>query len=313
MASRLYLRSSNALRLRKYSSPSFADSAVSVLEKVAAEQREKERLTAERLAAEQRVEAEQREKERLEVERLEKERLEAEQREKERLEAGQREKERLEAGQREKERLEAEQREKERLEAEQREKERLEAKRREKERLETERRELQEKRRLKAAEVWSVAKKRPILIIGSIALLWVIVLWITIPPRLAPVRGVVALRPTPIPALTPTQTPQAALTPKPTPTPTPQSTPTPESTPTPTPQFTPTSTATASPISSDPAYYIDSGRLYRDRGDYDKAISDFNDAIRLNPNAKPYNNHGNVYSDKEITTRRSPTTPRRSG
>jgi len=61
-----------------------------VLEKVAAEQREKERL-----------EAEQREKE-----RLEKERLEAEQREQQRLEAKRREKERLETEQCEKARLE---------------------------------------------------------------------------------------------------------------------------------------------------------------------------------------------------------------
>jgi hypothetical protein len=60
-----------------------------VLEKGAAEQREKERL-----------EAEQREKERLAAEQREKERLAAEQREKERLEAEQRENERPVAGKR---------------------------------------------------------------------------------------------------------------------------------------------------------------------------------------------------------------------
>jgi hypothetical protein len=71
------------------------------------------------------LEAEEREKERLEAERLKahKEwvRMEAEQqqREKERLEAEQREKERLEALRQEKQRLGAEQREKQRVEAEQ--------------------------------------------------------------------------------------------------------------------------------------------------------------------------------------------------
>ena len=85
-----------------------------VLEKAAAEQRQREEK--ERLAAEQQ------EKERLATEQRqheEQERLAAQQREKERLETEQREKERLEAEQREKERLEAEQREKERLEHEQ--------------------------------------------------------------------------------------------------------------------------------------------------------------------------------------------------
>lgn len=144
-----------------------------------AEQREKEHLEAEgrekeSLEAEQRekerLEAEQREKDRLEFERREKERLEAEQREKQRLEVEQRENERLEAEQREKERLEAEQREKQRLEAEQREKQRLEAEQREKERLEAKQRELHEKRRLKAADGWALAKRRPFLIVGSIAL-----------------------------------------------------------------------------------------------------------------------------------------------
>jgi tetratricopeptide (TPR) repeat protein len=110
-----------------------------VLEKAAAE--EKERLAVGQREKE-RLEAEQREKERLAAEERQKEPLAAEQRKKERLEAEQREKERLEAKQREKERLEAEQRcleaeqrEKERLEAEQRERKRLEAERREKERL----------------------------------------------------------------------------------------------------------------------------------------------------------------------------------
>jgi hypothetical protein len=77
----------------------------------------------------EKVAADQREKERLEAELRKKERLEAELREKERGEAGQGEKERLEAEQREKERLEAERLEKERLEARQREKARLEGQR----------------------------------------------------------------------------------------------------------------------------------------------------------------------------------------
>jgi hypothetical protein len=112
-----------------------------VLEKVAAEQREKERLEAEQREKE-RLETERVEKERLEAERLEKERLAAEQREKERPAAERREKERLEAERLEKERLEAEQREKERLKAEQRQREEAEARQREeKERLEAEQRE----------------------------------------------------------------------------------------------------------------------------------------------------------------------------
>jgi hypothetical protein len=140
-------------------------------ERAEAERRERERLQAERAEAERRereraeqarLEAEQRERERLEAERRERERLEAERLEWERieearLEAERREGERLEAERRERERLEAERLEHERieqarLEAERRERERLEAERRERERLEAERleRERIERERLEA-------------------------------------------------------------------------------------------------------------------------------------------------------------------
>jgi Flp pilus assembly protein TadD len=60
-------------------------------------------------------------------------------------------------------------------------------------------------------------------------------------------------------------------------------------------------------------YYFARGVAYLDTNDYDKAISDFNEAIRLEPNnASAYNNRGTAYDVTESTTRRSATTIRRS-
>src|SRR3989304_4310643 len=47
------------------------------------------------------------------------------------------------------------------------------------------------------------------------------------------------------------------------------------------------------------AAYNNRGNAYADKGDHDRAIQDFNEAIRLNPNlAAAYNNRGNAYADK---------------
>jgi len=45
--------------------------------------------------------------------------------------------------------------------------------------------------------------------------------------------------------------------------------------------------------------YTSRGVAYRDKGDYDRAIADYNEAIRLDPkNSIAYGNRGNVYKDK---------------
>ena len=45
--------------------------------------------------------------------------------------------------------------------------------------------------------------------------------------------------------------------------------------------------------------FYDRGVAYKDKGDYDHAIADYNEAIRLNPkNSIAYNNRGNAYDDK---------------
>src|SRR5262249_18402364 len=42
------------------------------------------------------------------------------------------------------------------------------------------------------------------------------------------------------------------------------------------------------------------GNAYRDKGDNDRAIADYTEAIRLNPKyAYPYNGRGNAYNDKK--------------
>ena len=50
------------------------------------------------------------------------------------------------------------------------------------------------------------------------------------------------------------------------------------------------------------------------KGDYDKAIADYTEVIRLDPkDAKAYYGRGEAYGRKATTTRPSPTTPRQSG
>jgi tetratricopeptide (TPR) repeat protein/formylglycine-generating enzyme required for sulfatase activity len=76
-------------------------------------------------------------------------------------------------------------------------------------------------------------------------------------------------------------------------TPTPMPTGTATRTPMPTPELTPAPSVNAS---SDPEFYNDRGLSYYNRKDYDKAISDYDKAIRLDPNrAVSYNNRGNAY------------------
>jgi tetratricopeptide (TPR) repeat protein len=79
-------------------------------------------------------------------------------------------------------------------------------------------------------------------------------------------------------------------------------------TPTPAPTPIPTSTsASTSKVSSDPAFYTERGWEFYQKKDYDKAISDYNAAIRLDPNYSwAYNRRGVAYYaqkdyDKAIT------------
>jgi tetratricopeptide (TPR) repeat protein len=45
--------------------------------------------------------------------------------------------------------------------------------------------------------------------------------------------------------------------------------------------------------------YYNRGLAYRNKGDYDRAIADYNQAIRLDPKyAAAYNNRGRAYADK---------------
>ncbi len=46
------------------------------------------------------------------------------------------------------------------------------------------------------------------------------------------------------------------------------------------------------------AAYDSRGIAYANKGDYDRAIADFNEAIRLDPKANTYSNRGNAYNDK---------------
>jgi tetratricopeptide (TPR) repeat protein len=53
------------------------------------------------------------------------------------------------------------------------------------------------------------------------------------------------------------------------------------------------------PISTEAAAFMESGRAAFAKGDYDRAIADYTQAIRLNPNSTTiYNNRGNAYSNK---------------
>jgi tetratricopeptide (TPR) repeat protein len=66
-----------------------------------------------------------------------------------------------------------------------------------------------------------------------------------------------------------------------------------------TPTSAPTPTATISPPSSDPAFYNNRGSDFLQRKDYDKAISDCNEAIRLDPNfARAYFNRGLAFREQ---------------
>ena len=61
-----------------------------------------------------------------------------------------------------------------------------------------------------------------------------------------------------------------------------------------------TPTPTPSLASSGAAFYNKRGWDFYQKRDYDKAISDYNEAIRLDPNyARAYNNRGIVYGDKK--------------
>jgi Flp pilus assembly protein TadD len=44
--------------------------------------------------------------------------------------------------------------------------------------------------------------------------------------------------------------------------------------------------------------YNNRGIAYADKRDYDRAIADYNQAIRLNPNSSAYNNRGAAYYNK---------------
>src|SRR5271165_4018575 len=250
-------------------------------EKAAAEEAERERV---RLDAERR-------------QRDEKERLQAEVRQpdaKQLLEAEQREKERLEAEEREKERLGAEQREKERLLNEHREKDRLEA-----ERSEVERQtrladsvQARKERELEPAQFETTSAiqddhgETPKLFVRFRLLVARFRVQLTVCATILIVCGMwfggsilyygyggrEASQPMPVAAVPPTPIATA------------------------TPALMPTPTATISPPSSDPAFYENRGWDFYQRRDYDKAINDYTEAIRLDPNdAKAYHNRGRAY------------------
>ena len=70
-------------------------------------------------------------------------------------------------------------------------------------------------------------------------------------------------------------------------------------------------------IRLDPAessYYLARGTVWHDKKEYDKAIADYTEAIRLEPDSLlGHYNRGAAWSKKKSTTRRFPITPKRSG
>jgi tetratricopeptide (TPR) repeat protein len=60
--------------------------------------------------------------------------------------------------------------------------------------------------------------------------------------------------------------------------------------------------------------YTNRGDAYRDKGDTDRAIADYNEAIRLDPkNAIASNNLGHAYGVNGDSDRALPNSPRRYG
>jgi len=189
---------------------------------------------------------------------------------------------RLEAEQRQREeqqRLEAEQREKEGPEAEEREKARLETEQLGKERLAAE--QPQRKGEINGRtgsfilppphpETGSIKQKLSVrtLLVVSALILVVGFIWF-VGSQLNHGRPKAAL-------VTPTATPTSPST------------------------LAPTPTGTASSPSSDAAFYNSRGWDFYQKKEYDKAISDYNEAIRLNPNyAWAYSRRGIAYRHKQ--------------
>ena len=53
------------------------------------------------------------------------------------------------------------------------------------------------------------------------------------------------------------------------------------------------------------------GNAWREKGEYDKAIADYDQALAINPKFAPaYSNRGLAWEKKASTTRPSPTTTR---
>ena len=62
-----------------------------------------------------------------------------------------------------------------------------------------------------------------------------------------------------------------------------------------------------------PEAYSNRGMAWRGKGDLERAIADYNETIRLNPKyAKAYSNRASVWFDKRNTTAPLPITPRQS-
>ena len=60
--------------------------------------------------------------------------------------------------------------------------------------------------------------------------------------------------------------------------------------------------------------YLTRGTDYAEKGDYDRAIGDFNEVIQLNPKSDlAYYSRGRAIVTKKTPTKRSPTSQRPSG
>jgi formylglycine-generating enzyme required for sulfatase activity/tetratricopeptide (TPR) repeat protein len=215
------------------------------------------------------------------------------------------ERERLGTEQREREEPEARQpEEKERLEGKQREKERLEAEQRNKQRLEAEQRETASQNNVLPTNLASARNLQPaqaetaaivqgkgltirmpsprVMLLAVLALILVVGLTWFASRR---TQETALVTPTPTPESAPTATPGRTSIAAPTPTPIPSST------------LTPAPTANAS---SDAAGHIVRGNADHAKNDYDKAISEYGEAIKFDPeNPVAYNNRGNAYYDKK--------------